>query len=335
MEKNFPFAPAIIFSLSKYQTFDFSTPLADYILMYFFDPPYKSYTMNIFGFVLFLLTSIFLLPCPGLSQSICDDISIDSLSKHLTLPKSAQIIQKNDRGNVCEVILRTSEALAPIYAGKDFVLLGKLFQNGESITKNTMKILQEMAQKEKEELLRQKQIQEKYRKSFLQKNAETLESLVSLTLTPQKSVTDTVYLITDPACSHCKKALQELHNLLVNDGIMVKIIIYPILGEPSYQMAIKAICENYSYESYLNMEDTNSSKKTFDACKKGKLLIEKTRTFMEQATIESVPFILGNRAAWVVDGNKISNVRSHLNLSKNLTPSHSKSSRKIPSNNPH
>ncbi len=278
--------------------------------MFSFNSKYKRCSTTLF----ILLAAILLTPYPGFSKSVCEDIDINSISQHITIPKTTQIIQKNDLGSVCEVILRTTEALAPIYAGKDFILVGKLFRQGECVTKKTMEILQKLAEKEKEKRLRQKKIRDQYRVSFLKQHMDTLEELCFSTISPQKPAAETVYLITDPGCSHCKKALQELTKLVSEAGIEVKIIIHPILGEPSYQMALEAICKGYSHEDYLAMSSPAS--KPSD-CKKGKDLIEKTRDFLKQADMESVPFIIGKKGLWVVDGNKMAQVRSHLNLPKN------------------
>lgn len=96
-------------------------------------------------FFLFLIVS----PCTAVSASVCDHVSLPFLQQHLPLPVTAKIIKKQERGSVCEVILQTQNEIAPIYAGKDFVLIGQLLQHKESVTQKTMIELQERERKKK------------------------------------------------------------------------------------------------------------------------------------------------------------------------------------------
>ncbi len=158
------------------------------------------------------------LPCTVFARSVCDDITMETISRHLAMPGTAKIIQKNDRGSLCEVILRTRDALAPMYVTQDFLLIGQLFQDRQAVTQKTVEALKLTAQKEQEEIARQKAIQEKYRKDFLRSRISQLEKCVCITLRPEGKIMDQVYIITDPGCSHCKNALKELGKLSVESG---------------------------------------------------------------------------------------------------------------------
>ncbi len=266
--------------------------------------------------VLFLLFLI-LFPCTVFSQSLCDDITMETISRHLAMPGTAKIVEKHDRGSVCEVILRTRDALAPVYVTRDSVLIGQLFQNRQSITRNTVETLKQTAKKEQEEMARQKAIRDQYRKDFFRKNLAGLEKCVAITLASKENPgkkTDPVYIITDPGCSHCKSSLKYLEKLSSEYGICVKIIIYPILGDESKAMAAKAVCQKFSYEDYLEMK---APLKSFSPCKEGIDFMENTMRFLEKADIDSVPVMIGNKASWIVEGNRTAQVADYLNLEGN------------------
>ncbi len=254
----------------------------------------KSLSASAGGILILIFVS---LPWPAFAQSVCHDITLETISRHLAMPGTAKIIQKHDRGSVCEVILRTRDSLAPLYVAQDFVLIGQLFQDRQPITQKTVEALKHTAQKEQEEISRQKAIQEKYRKDFLRSRISQLEKCVCITLRPEGKIMDQVYIITDPGCSHCKNALKELRKLSVESGIMVNLIIAPILGDQSRSMAAHAVCKKFSYEEYLEMK---MPLKLPLACKAGKEYIKNTLAFLEKADINSVPMIIGNKASWIV-----------------------------------
>ncbi len=277
----------------------------------------------IFSFRTKLLTGIFLLsvlsPSTGFAQSVCHDISMETISRHLAMPGTAKILEKHDRGSICEVILRTSDSLAPVYVNQDFVLIGQLFQDRQPVTRHTLEALKETAKKEREQMARQKAVQAKHRKHFLSARISELEECVSITLAPKEpsgkpsgKPSEPVYIITDPGCSHCKSALKYLAKLSLEYGIAVKMIIYPILGDESKKMAVNAICRDFSYEDYLAMKAPVP--KLSSPCRKSRDSIEKTIAFLKKADIDSVPVIIGSKASWIVEGNKMAQVREHLHL---------------------
>ena len=85
--------------------------------------------------------------CPGVSaEPVCTHIDIDWLAKQAPLPEDARIVHKKDQGDLCEVVLSLEGDLVPVYAGKDFLLVGKLFKNQKFITGETLDSLSEVAQ---------------------------------------------------------------------------------------------------------------------------------------------------------------------------------------------
>ena len=50
---------------------------------------------------------------------------------------------------MCEVVLALNGGLVSLYAGKDFLLVGKLFKDKKSITRETLDALADIAQKER------------------------------------------------------------------------------------------------------------------------------------------------------------------------------------------
>ena len=121
---------------------------------------------------------------------------------------------------------------------------------------------------------------------------------------------DFLYVITDPNCSHCKELLPKLEEVAFEARLALRMIIYPVLGPKSRDMALQALCNDYSYEVYKEMELTGA----VTACEKADDLIGKTESLLRSADISFVPLVVASDGSWVVEGNDICQVRTHLGL---------------------
>ena len=258
---------------------------------------------------LFLFLFLIVFPCTAVSASVCDHVSLPFLQQHLPLPVTAKIIKKQERGSVCEVILQTQNEIAPIYAGKDFVLIGQLLQHKESVTQKTMIELQEKEKEEKNKLSLDKMMQDSKKESFFKTHFMTLKQFSAITLAPQGTSKYEIYVITDPICSHCKRLLKALHQLVQQSELTVHIIIFPILQEKNQNLAVQAICQRSNFDEYMAMQTVSQDLQ----CPEGKKYIEKLSQFLKQAEITSVPLTIGPEAKWLVEGNRIAEIKSHLN----------------------
>lgn len=249
--------------------------------------------------------------CPGVSaEPICTHIDMDWLVKQAPLPEDARIVHKKDQGGVCEVVLALEGDLVPVYAGKDFLLVGKLFKNQKFITGETLDSLAEVAREERLKADEREALDKEKRKAFLQKNITVLADLTLFSFKPGK-VERFVYVITDPNCSYCKKLLPELEILAMENHIEIRVILFPVLGSESRGMATQAICQKLSYEAYGQMKFVPDS----PDCSQADLLLEKTMPFFSDAGFSFVPVVISGDGAWVVEGNDMAQVKQHLGIS--------------------
>ena len=90
----------------------------------------------------------------------------------------------------------------------------------------------------------------------------------------------------------------------------VKIILYPVLGPRSRDMAAQAVCNKYSYRDYTGME---AGEPDF-SCEQADQLLGMTEDFFRSAGIDFVPLILAGDGSWMVDADDIRQVRTHLGI---------------------
>lgn len=264
-------------------------------------------------FLLFLLIIISLVfVTAGFCDSRCAHVNLDWISSHIPLPANAKILQVHEKEELCEVVLAINGKAAPIYAGRDFILAGQLFKNGRSITGDTMKAIAEQVEKEKMAFAQNKALAEKERKVFLKNNIKAMDDLVSFSfdfVDPDKS-RGHFYVVTDPDCSHCKDLLPKLESTALESGMVIKVILYPILGDHARNLAMQAICNNYSYAEYVGIEMNDS----VSSCERSENLLAKTADFFQKANLSFVPLVVAGDGSWVVESNFHTMVRVHLGL---------------------
>ncbi len=253
---------------------------------------------------------IYLLLSPvAWADSSCDHVTIEWIKSHVPVPDDTTIVFKQSQNGLCEAVLSIDGGLAPVYAGKDFLVAGRLFKKGKSITRETMASLSDVAKTERRKADEKEALAVEQRKEFFKSNVQDLSGLVSMTFAPGDPK-DFVYVITDPNCTHCKALLNDLEILSVEAGIALKLIIYPVLGIKSQDMAAHAICNEFSYGAYKAM----SGDDTVAVCEKADELIGKTKDLFKSADISFVPIVVAKDGAWVVEGNDICEIRTHLGL---------------------
>ena len=68
-------------------------------------------------------------------KSVCDHVTLAWLQTQVPVPKDAKVVFRKEQGGLCEAVLSIEGGLAPVYAGKDFIVAGQLYKNGVSITR--------------------------------------------------------------------------------------------------------------------------------------------------------------------------------------------------------
>ncbi|MCP4115517.1 MAG: hypothetical protein GY737_08950 [Desulfobacteraceae bacterium] len=243
------------------------------------------------------------------ADSVCKHVDIEWIGTHIPLPDNAKMVLKRENGQLCEVILNINDSLVPVYAGKDFIFAGQLFKNGRSITRETMKNIPDVVDKEKKRLAQEKALKKENLKSFFKKNINALEQFVFQSFKPEQAM-GFFYVVTDPDCSQCRDLLPKLELAALDSGMEVKVILYPVLGARSRDMAAQAVCNKYSYRDYTEIELIEPE----SSCEQADLLFARTEAFFRSAGIDFVPLVLAGDGSWMVDANDIRQVRTHLGL---------------------
>ena len=246
----------------------------------------------------------------GRAESVCDHVTLEWLESQVPVPKGAKLIFKQEQGVLCEAVLSVDGGLAPIYASKDFIVAGQLYKDGACITRLTMSGLSDIAAEERKKAKEREAKAVEKRRAFLRSHAKDLADLVSLRFAPGGPSDKFIYVISDPACSHCKALLDGLEEAAAQTGIALKLVIYPVLGEKSRAMAAHVICNHLGYGAYKTLELDEASQ----GCEKADQRINKTIDLFKKADISFVPIVVAQDGSWVVEGSDICSVREHLGL---------------------
>jgi len=246
----------------------------------------------------------------GRAESVCDHVILSWLQSQVPVPKDAKLVFKKERGDICEAVLSLEGGLAPVYAGKDFIVAGSLYKNGVSITRMTMSSLSDVAAAERKKAKKREAEAVEMRKAFFKTHAPDLADLVFLSFAPGGSSDKFIYVISDPACGHCKTLLDSLEEVAVETGLALKLVIYPVLGEKSKTMAAHVICKDLGYGAYKTLKQDD----VVQGCEKADQRINKIFDLLEKADISFVPLVVAQDGSWVVEGNDVCSVREHLGL---------------------
>ncbi|MCG8636409.1 MAG: thioredoxin fold domain-containing protein [Desulfobacterales bacterium] len=255
-----------------------------------------------------ILTVLFM-TARALAGDACTHVTLEWISSQVPLSPDAKIVLQRDQGDFCEVVLAIDGNLAPVYAGRDSLVAGRLFKQGIPVTRQTIDSLSDVAEQERKKAEEKEALAVEKRKVFFKTRIDELAPLVSMSFQPGQPK-DFLYVITDPDCSHCKALKPELEEVAFEAGLALKLIIYPVLGTKSRDMAFQALCNGYSYEAYKEMALTGEA----TACEKADDLIGKTEALLRPAGISFVPLVVASDGSWVVEGNDICQVRTHLGL---------------------
>jgi len=240
--------------------------------------------------------------------SICTHVDGEWLSRQAPLPANAKIVYKKDHGTLCETVIAVNGELVPLYAGKDFLLVGTLFKEKKVITQETLDSLEDVALMERTRDHEKKAVENERRQLFFKKNLKTLDDLTLFSL--KQGETDRfLYVVTDPNCPHCKKLIQDLEIVAFENHLEIKVIIFPVLGPESREMAVQTICEKYLKDHGKDQVPQDGS-----GCSQADLLLEKTMPFFFKAALSFVPVVISGDGAWVVEGNDISQVKQNLGI---------------------
>lgn len=243
------------------------------------------------------------------AEPVCTHVDIEWISQQAPLSQEAKIVYKKDRGELCEVVLALDGNLVSLYAGKDFILVGNLFKDKKSITRETLDALAGIARTERIKADEKEEFKTEKRKAFFQQNIRELDDLALFSFKPGNP-DKILYVVTDPNCPHCNMLMSDLEMLAMENRMEIKVIIFPVLGSKSRDMAIQAICGKYSYQEYGQIQFQPDT----PGCRQADILLEKIMSFFSRAALSFVPVVISGDGTWVVEENDISQVKQYLGI---------------------
>ncbi|MCG8614869.1 MAG: thioredoxin fold domain-containing protein [Desulfobacterales bacterium] len=259
--------------------------------------------------VLICFSFLMLLASPAAAADVCSHVTLNWIGSHVPVSPESRIVLKRPSGEFCEVVIAVDGNLAPVYAGKSSLVAGRLFRDRVPVTQATMNSLSEVAETERKAAEEKKVMAEERRKGFFRERHKDLAPLVSMTFGPGQS-SDFLYVITDPNCSHCKAMLPELEALAFEAKLKLKLIIFPLLSAKSRDMTAHILCKEFNYADYREMD----LPETLVNCGAADEKISKTMELMRSADVSFVPMVVASDGAWLVEGNDMCQVRTHLGI---------------------
>ena len=118
------------------------------------------------------------------AEPVCNHVDMEWLSQQAPMSQKAKIVYKKDQGELCEVVLALNGSLVSLYAGKDFLLVGNLFKDKKSITRETLNALADIARKERIKADEKEELKTEQRKVFFQQNIRELDDLTLFSFKP-------------------------------------------------------------------------------------------------------------------------------------------------------
>ena len=207
------------------------------------------------------------------TASVCKGITIETLRKHVPIPP-AEIISMRPVHGLCEIILDINGEYTPVYATKNFVIAGEVFENRTQVTQN--------------------KISELKAKQFGKLKNE-VEKVVAFSYKPSRKPEHTIYMFTDPVCPFCGRAESQIKQVADKFNAELKVIFFPVHIPVGRDKAIEAICRKLTLEQYLKKDWERENKTDHYQCERGKKIVNESSTLARKLGIRGVPtFFTGN-----------------------------------------
>jgi thiol:disulfide interchange protein DsbC len=248
--------------------------------------------------IIFMVISfvIFFSAAPSFSSDACSDIDLPFISQIVNgdqtntifpslFSSETSIVSKKPINDLkmCEIILKMQQdgQYVSCYVGSDYVLLGRVFKDGQSLSDITISEL---------------------KKAAFASVKPKLDDLAAFTYTPKGKSVGTIYMITDPLCPYCHRAEAGIMNLASEFNVKLKVLLYGVHGVNGDKRAAQALCKGLTLEDYIKGD---WQKENIDEaqCEKGKVLVEKTKAVVSQLGLGGVPMFYLNNGASVTGAN--------------------------------
>ena len=225
----------------------------------------------VFTLVCFILLSF----SPGIcgeQKDFCDSVNDELLKKHIVIPEYNIVQKKTVNDSLCEIVLKIGDDYVPVYASKDYVIVGDFFTGRQHVTLETLSELQ--------------------RKDFQQYRKE-LDNAVAFSYSPQNSG-KYIYFITDPDCAYCENAKTPIKEFAESNAVEIKVVFFPLpMHQGASDKVIKGICGKMTFSDYLENRFQG------DLCDEGREKVASSIGILEKLKIRGTPTFIS------ADGRKI------------------------------
>jgi thiol:disulfide interchange protein DsbC len=214
-------------------------------------------------------------------KDICNDISLESLKKHISINDKTRILNKKNYGNVCEVILDDNDQVSICYATKDFAIKGAMFIDNRNASMANLY---------------------NYISSEFISLKKNIDTATCIYYRPQGEIRHTVYMFENPDCQHCKDALFKLRGKLDKYHAELRIL-FSVSGEVRLK-SIDIVCRNVNLDSFIDQLYSDDKPAAFLDCSSGSNTVDKATALGKKLFVTGVPvFFLEN--GMMVQGDNV------------------------------
>lgn len=187
----------------------------------------------------FLVLSVILVPSISYA-GVCDHLN---LNKNLPAFKYNIVSRTPVNNKLCQVMVTVSTPQGvepvPVYATKDFALIGQLFKNKTNVTQLILA-----------------KYQANTMKSVFKKYGYKLKKAVVAEYVPKNPNGKVLYAFEDPLCPFCDMMKSHMIKLANESHYTIKLIWDIVHGKPAFDMAVKLICNHFTYKNYSSYKNT-------------------------------------------------------------------------------
>ena len=224
----------------------------------------------------------------GTAYGYGDGCSNLNIKKNIYMPPNAKIVGRKNIGGICQITVKIKNYIGqdqylPVYAAKNFVLIGTMFKNRVNITDNAITVLKERQLKESVKQA------SPYLKSYFAK------------YTPPKPNGKILYAFVDPLCPFCHEIEPYLKGLADKSGYSIQMYFMIVHGKPAYNDAMGFICSKGSYSQYIKYG--KSLKYGKETCLNGKKLLSKDAKLDSIFAVSGTPTFITSDSKEVVGAN--------------------------------
>lgn len=234
---------------------------------------YRKKCISVLLAAAFTVSLPFTVPRAEGSKSSADDpcleVDLEWINRHVPIPQ-AEIMEKNAKNGLCQIILKVRNSYIPLYAGKDFVLAGEMYAGKVPIARPIIN---------------------HYKKIALAECIEELKTVVAIRYAPPKGSGKNIYMLTDPLCPHCNTAISHLAAIADETGVTFNIVFFNVHGKKGDAKVREAICGDMDFTQYAASEWKRKEAKD-NICEKATALIDKTHAIVAKLGVKGVPLFL-------------------------------------------